>query len=51
MGATTRRAGYLHGLRSLGILSIPAIALLVIGALWEAYSLLYIVPPLGEVLL
>ncbi len=35
----------------LGILSIPAFVLLVIGAVWEAYSLRYLVFPLSEVLL
>ena len=51
VGAPTRRAGYLRGLKSLGILSIPAFVLLVIGAVWEAYSLRYLVFPLSEVLL
>lgn len=51
VAALTRRAGYLRGLRSLGILSIPAVVLLVIGAVWEAYSLRYLVFPLSEVLL
>jgi hypothetical protein len=51
VGAATRRAGYLRGLRSLGILSIPAFVLLVVGAVWEAYSLLYLVSPLSEMLL
>lgn len=51
VGAQTRRAGYLRGLRSLGILAIPAFVLLVIGAVWEAYSLRYLVFPLSELLL
>lgn len=51
VGAPTRRAGYLHGLRSLGILSFPALVLLVVGAVWEAYSLRYLVFPLSELLL
>lgn len=49
--APTHRAGYVHGLRSLGILSLPALVLLVIGAVWEAFSLRYLVFPLSEVLL
>lgn len=51
VGAPNRRMGYLRGLRSLGILSIPAFVLLVVGAVWEAYSLRYLVFPLGEMLL
>lgn len=51
VSAATHRAGYLRGLRSLGILSIPAFVLLVVGAVWEAYSLRYLVFPLSEVLL
>lgn len=51
VGAPRRRTGYVHGLRSLGILSLPAVILLIIGALWEAYSLRYLVFPLSEVLL
>lgn len=51
VGAPTHRAGYLTGLRRLGILALPALLLLVIGAVWEAYSLRYLVFPLSEVLL
>lgn len=50
-GAPTRRQGYLSGLRSLGLLALPALALLVIGAVWEAYSLRYLVYPLTQWLL
>jgi hypothetical protein len=38
-GATSRRQGYLSGLRNLGWLTLPAVALLIVGALWEAFSL------------
>ncbi|MFJ4223760.1 hypothetical protein [Microbacterium sp. NPDC089695] len=39
--ARNRRQGYVRGLRKLGLLALPALALLVIGALWEAYSLAF----------
>ncbi|WP_136587119.1 stage II sporulation protein M [Microbacterium hydrothermale] len=51
VGAPTRRAGYRNGVRRLGLLALPALALLVVGALWEAYSLRYLVFPLSEMLL
>lgn len=51
VGATTRRRGYLRGLQRIGLLSLPALALLIIGALWEAYSLRYMIQPLAEWLL
>lgn len=38
-GTTSRRRGYLSGLRNLGRLALPAVALLVVGAVWEAFSL------------
>jgi len=50
-GAANRRQGYLGGLRQLGLLALPALALLIAGALWEAYSLRYLVHPLAELLL
>ena len=46
-----RKQGYLKGLRITGLLAIPALVLLVIGAIWEAYSLRYLVHPLGQLLL
>ncbi|WP_322409985.1 hypothetical protein [Microbacterium invictum] len=51
VGAPTRRRGYVRGLGSLGLLALPALVLLVIGAIWESYSLLYLVHPLSQVLL
>ncbi|GEK80011.1 hypothetical protein [Agrococcus baldri] len=51
VGAENRRQGYLWGLRRLGLLVLPALALLIIGAVWEAYSLRYFVHPLSELLL
>jgi ABC-type glycerol-3-phosphate transport system permease component len=50
-GAENRRQGYLRGLRQLGLLALPALVLLIIGALWEAYSLRYLVHPLAQLLL
>ncbi|MGK3949896.1 hypothetical protein [Microbacterium sp. K2] len=49
--AKNRRQGYLRGLRQLGLLALPALVLLIIGAVWEAYSLRYLVGPLGQLLL
>jgi hypothetical protein len=50
-GAPTRRQGYVHGLRQLGWLSLPALALFVIGAVYEAFSLRYLVPLLVQALM
>ena len=47
IGADTRRQGYVRGLKQLGRLSIPAMGLLVVGAVYEAFSLIYIVAPLA----
>lgn len=44
VGARNRREGYLHGLRQVGWLSLPAMALFVVGAVYEAFSLIHIVP-------
>ncbi|WP_349425978.1 hypothetical protein [Microbacterium sp. LWS13-1.2] len=46
-GARTRRRGYLRGLQKLGLLALPALVLLIIGALWEAYSLSFLLGGLG----
>jgi hypothetical protein len=51
IGAANRRQGYARGLHSLGLLALPAVALLIVGAVWEAYSLRYLVHPLSELLL
>ena len=51
VGAGNRRLGYLRGLRDLGWLTLPALALFVIGAVYEAFSLRYFVHPLAEWLL
>jgi hypothetical protein len=44
VGATTRRSAYVTGLRRLATLAILALALLVIGALYEAFSVRYLLP-------
>jgi hypothetical protein len=49
--ASTRRGGYLHGLRRLGWLAFGAALLLVVGAIYEAFSLRYFVHPLAQWLL
>ena len=46
-GAITHRQGYLRGLQQLGWLALPTLVLLVIGALYESFSLLYLVHPLS----
>ena len=51
VGAKNRRQGYLRGLKRIGLLALPALVLLVVGAVWEAYSLRYLVYPLGQLLL
>jgi hypothetical protein len=40
VGAVKRRQGYLIGLKSVAWLALPAVALLIVGAVWEAFSLL-----------
>lgn len=51
IGADNRRQGYMRGLQALGWLTLPAFGLLVIGAIWEAFSLVYLVGPLSQLLL
>ena len=51
VGVERRREGYLRGLRDLGLLALPALILLVLGAIYEAFSLRYFVHPLADVLL
>ncbi|WP_241204427.1 stage II sporulation protein M [Mycobacterium sp. PSTR-4-N] len=51
VGAQTHRGGYLGGLRQLGWLAMPAAGLLVVGALYEAFSLRYLLNPLAQWLL
>jgi hypothetical protein len=51
IGVPTHRLGYVRGLKQFGWLGLAALALLIVGALWEAFSLLYLVHPLSELLL
>lgn len=51
ISADTRRRGYLRGLQRLGWLALAAVVLLVVGALWEAWSLTQLFPWLVHVLL
>ncbi|GAA1891151.1 stage II sporulation protein M [Lapillicoccus jejuensis] len=44
LGATSRRRAYLLGLQRLGWLSAASFVLLVVGAVWEAYSLTQLLP-------
>ncbi|SIO89722.1 stage II sporulation protein M [Nocardiopsis sp. JB363] len=46
VGAGNRRQGYVRGLRLVGWLSLPALALFVVGAIYEAIEIIYLVPPL-----
>lgn len=46
VGADTRRAGYVRGLKQAGPVLLPALALFVVGALYEAFSLVHLVPRL-----
>lgn len=48
VGAENRRQAYVGGLRQLGVLSLPALALLVVFALYESFSVVYLVPLLTE---
>jgi hypothetical protein len=50
-GADNRRRGYLHGLQQVGWLTLPAAILFVVGAVYEAFSLRYLVHPLARWLL
>ncbi|MGJ9413572.1 stage II sporulation protein M [Aeromicrobium sp. CF4.19] len=43
-GATTRRQAYGVGLRQLGRLGVPALLLFIIGAVYEAFEIIYLIP-------
>ena len=51
IGARNYRQGYVRGLKQLGWLSLSTLPLFIIGAIWEAFSLRYLVPPLTQWLL
>jgi hypothetical protein len=48
VGAENRRQAYVAGLRQLGVLSVPALALLVVFAFYESFSIVYLVPLLTQ---
>ncbi|MFW5418226.1 stage II sporulation protein M [Nocardiopsis sp. CNT-189] len=43
-GARNRRQGYVRGLRQVGWVSLPALALFVVGAVYEAFEIIHLVP-------
>jgi hypothetical protein len=51
IGARNRRQGYVRGLQQLGWLSLSTLPLFIVGAIWEAFSLGYLVPLLIQWLL
>ncbi|WP_346294033.1 stage II sporulation protein M [Sphaerothrix gracilis] len=51
IGARDHRQGYVRGLKRLGWLSLATLPLFIIGAIWEAFSLRYLVPLLTQWLL
>ncbi|MEG4812582.1 hypothetical protein QUA82_34175 [Microcoleus sp. F8-D3] len=51
IGTQNHRQGCVRGLKQLGWLSLAALPLFVIGAIWEAFSLRYVVPLLTQWLL
>lgn len=51
IGARNHRQGYVRGLKPLGWLSLSTLPLFIIGAIWEAFSLRYLVPLLTQWLL
>ncbi len=51
IGARNHRQGYVRGLQELGWLSLSTLPLFIVGAIWEAFSLRYLVPPLTKWLL
>lgn len=48
IGAVNRRQGYVRGLQQLGWLALPALALLIVGAIWEAFSLYTVLSILAQ---
>ncbi|NEQ18950.1 MAG: stage II sporulation protein M [Microcoleus sp. SIO2G3] len=51
IGTRNHRQGYVHGLQQLGWLSLSTLPLFIVGAIWEAFSLRYLVYPLTQWLL
>lgn len=51
IGTRNHRQGYVHGLQQLGWLSLSTLPLFIVGAIWEAFSLRYLISPLTQWLL
>lgn len=51
LGARNHRQGYVRGLKQLSWLSLTALALFIVGAIWEAFSIRYLIHPLTQWLL
>ena len=51
IGALNHRQGYVRGLQQFGWLSLSALPLFIVGAIWEAFSLSYLIGPLIQWLL
>ncbi len=51
IGARNRRQGYVRGLQQLGWLGLTALPLFIVGAIWEAFSIRYLIHPLTRWLL
>lgn len=51
IGAQNHRQGYMLGLQQLGWLSLSTLPLFIVGAIWEAFSLRYLIPQLIQWLL
>jgi Stage II sporulation protein M len=51
IGARSHRQGYVRGLQQIGWMSLSTLPLFIVGAIWEAFSLRYLVHPLTQWLL
>jgi Stage II sporulation protein M len=51
IGARNHRQGYVRGLQQLGWLSLSTLPLFIVGAIWEAFSIRYLIHPLTQWLL
>ena len=51
IGAQNHREGYVRGLQHLGWLCLAALPLFIVGAIWEAFSIRYLIHPLTQWLL
>ncbi len=51
ISARNHRQGYVRGLQQLGWLSLASLPLFIVGAIWEAFSLRYLIHPLTQWLL